>query len=351
MKRSVSVALKVVASSAVLASSLAGIPTASATTACKLTAELVPTCGVILGAYSSSASNFGGTNVDAQFNNFNAKSGTTISLGHDYRAPGQTLSPGDAALAKTHGALVLVNWKPVTKWVNADGGDATVNAQIDAMARSVKALGTTKIMMTLHHEPEIAVSGGAAGCPSTIYKGSAGTPAQYRAMWSNVEARFAALGVTNVVWAIDFVGWKGWECLIDQMWPGNSLIDWVLWDPYEPDKADFSVAVSDFYNILTTLSDATHDYLSKPWGLAEFGDLNTSDAVQNAFYSTIAQALNTNEFPKLKLLTAWNSVGHLGNSEIDYDMSGKYDAAELANFDALGRNPLIVEGRESVDGG
>jgi hypothetical protein len=343
--RSVPFYVRVILSSTVVAASLAWMPSASSTAACSLSAELVPSCGVILGAYATS---FGGTNVDTQFTNFNAKSGTTVSLGHDYRSPGQTLSAGDATLAKTRGAMVLVNWKPTAKWVNADGGNATVNAQIDAMARSAKALGTTKIMMTLHHEPEISVSSGAAGCPSSTYKGSAGTPAQYRAMWANVESRFKALGVTNVVWAIDFVGWQRWNCMIDQMWPGNSLIDWILWDPYTFNTQTYASSVSPFYNELGSLSDATHNYLSKPWGLAEFGDLNTTPSVENTFYSQITNALNTNEFPRLKLISVFDSSGHLGDTRVAYDATSRYDATELANFDALGRSPLIVEGRAAV---
>jgi len=307
----------------------------------------VPSCGVMLGAYPTS---FGGSNIDQQFTNFNAKSGTTLSVGHDYRGPGQTLSGGDVELAKTPNALLLVNWKPVSSWVNADGGDATVNAQIDAMAKSVKALGTTKIMMTIYHEPENDTSGGAAGCPSNIYRGAAGTPTQYRAMWTNIESRFTALGVTNVVWAITFVGYQTWNCMIDDLWPGNSLIDWVLWDPYMTNKRDFATSVGSLYSTLTTLSNATDNYLSKPWGLAEFGDLNTSVTVQNTFYTQITAALNTNEFPKLKLLTVYDAVGHLGDSRVAYNEAGKSDPQELANFDTLGQDSQIVQGRESVSG-
>jgi hypothetical protein len=319
-----------------------------ASSSCGLSAELVPSCGVMLGAYSTS---FGGSNVADQFTNFNTESGSTISVGHDYRSPGQSLSGGDVTLAKTPGALLLVNWKPTTNWSLAGGGDSTVNSQIDAMARSVQALGTTKIIMTIFHEPEISVSGGATGCPSTIYKGHDGTPAQYRAMWANVESRFAALGVSNVVWSMDYVGYSGWNCMVDDMWPGNSLVDWVLGDPYMTNKRDFAVSVGGFYDTLTSLSDSTHDYLSKPWGLGEFGDLNTSTAVQNTFYTTVKQALDVNEFPNLKLLTLFDSIGHLGDSRVAYDETGHYDTAELANLATLSQDPVIVAGRQSVDNG
>jgi hypothetical protein len=333
-----------------LAVSLFGLPAtaAPAKSTCHLSATLVPSCGVILGAYPTS---FGGSNVDARFINFNRDSGSTLSVGHDYRRPGEQLSRADVRLAKTPGALLFANYRPAWTWSQADGGDRTVNAQIDKMARSVKALGRTKILMTIYHEPEKAVSGGASNCPSTIYQGSGGSPAQYRAMWANVEARFAALRVTNVVWAIDFTGYYRWNCMLDDLWPGNSLVNWVLWDPYMTNHSDFSQSVGSMYNTLTSLSDSTHNYLSKPWGLGEFGDLNTSDAVQNSFYSTVKQALDTHEFPKLKLLTLYDSKGHLGDSRVAYDESGHWDSAEIANLSTLAHDPVVDGGRNSVDGG
>jgi hypothetical protein len=315
---------------------------------CHLSAKLVPSCGVMLGAYPTS---FGGSTVDAAFHRFNKMSGTQLSVDHDYRTPGQTLSPADVTLAETPGALLLVNWKPATNWSLAGGGNASVNAQIDAMARSVKALGNHTIMMTVFHEAEISVTNGAIGCPSTVYKGHSGTPAEYRAMWANVESRFAALGVTNVVWSMDYVGYDRWNCMIDDLWPGNSLVDWVLFDPYRTNNRSYSVSAGAFYDTLTSLSDGSHNYLSKPWGLGELGDINDSDAVQNTFYSTIIHSLKINEFPKLKLICFYDSVGNLGDSRVAYDESGNYDPKELANFDKLGRSPQIVLGRQSVDAG
>jgi hypothetical protein len=324
-------------------------PTPTSTSGgCDLSADLVPSCGVMFGAYPTS---FGGANIDAEFNNFNSESGSTISIGHDYLRPGMTLSSGDVALAKTPGALLLVNWKPSNTWLSADGGDATVNAQIDAMAQSVKALGSTKIMMSIFHEPENDVSSGATNCPTTIYRGSAGTPAQYRAMWANVEARFAAQGVTNVVWSMNYMGYSAWNCMVDDLWPGNSLVDWVLWDPYQTTSLGFAASVTSFYGELTSLSDAAHDYLSKPWGLAEFGDNSSVDSNQEQFYSSVAKSLDSNQFPKLKLISLYDALGTGGDYRVAFDEAGNPDPKELANLALLSNDPLIVAGRASVNGG
>jgi hypothetical protein len=314
---------------------------------CQLLPDLEPSCGVILGAFPTS---FGGGNVAQRFYNFNNASGSTLSAAREYKRPGQRLSPTDRAMAKTPGAFLTVTWKPTGIWADADGGDAQVNHWITRMARSIKKLGSTKIMLDIYHEPERSVSGG-ADCPSSIYQGSSGTPAQYRAMWSNVESIFASHHVTNVVWAIDYTGFSKWNCMIGDLWPGDDLVDWILWDPYTSDTRTFASSVQDMYTALTEQSGVGHDYLSKAWGLGEFGDYARSTSIQNNFYSTIKTALDTNEFPKLKLLLAFDAKGNLGDSRIAYNGTGHYDAAELANFNTLDEDPSIVGGRESVDAG
>jgi hypothetical protein len=323
-------------------------PPTPPTSDCSLSATLVPSCGVLLGGYLTS---FGGAgNVDTALNDFDNDSGSQVSVDHDYLRPGQVLSAGDVAAAQTPNKLLLVNWKPTNTWADGGGSDASVNSQIDAMANSVKALGSTKILLTIFHEPENDVSGGASGCPSTIYKGSAGTPAEYRAMWANVEARFAALNVTNVVWTMNYMGYSGWQCMVDDLWPGNSLVDWILWDPYSSDNLTFSQTVETFYNELTTMSDASHDYLSKAWGLGEFGDRSTSTANQDQFFSTVAQSLNDNEFPKLKLLTMFDAQGNTGDYRVAYNQ-GVWDPTKIADLKVLYQDASIVGGRESVAGG
>jgi len=303
---------------------------------------------VILGGYPTS---FGGSTIAAAFANFNADSGSTLSLAHDYLRPGMTLTTADASLARTPGTVLLLNWKPTYNWAAAGGANASVNSDIDAMAHSIKALGSVRILVSLYHEPEKDVSGGASNCPAGIYRGSSGTPAQYRAMWANVEARFATVGVSNVVWSMNYMGYPTWNCMIDALWPGNGLVDWVMWDPYSTDKLSFSQSVDSFYRALTSRSDSANDYLSKPWGLAEFGDRDPDAADQETFYSTVAHSLDTNEFPKVRLLSVFDAIGTNGDYRVAYDESGAWDSVELADFGALDRDPVIAAGRASVAGG
>jgi hypothetical protein len=319
-------------------------PPASGST-CSMSAAMVPSCGVLFGGWLTS---FGGSNAFDALSDFNSAAGTHMILVHDYRTPGQVLSPHDIAAARTRGDVLQLNWKPAWTWSDADGGNAGVNAQIDAMAGSIKSLGSTRIIVSLFHEPENDVSGGAAGCPSTIYKGAAGTPAEYRAMWANVEARFAAFGVDNVAWAMNYMGYPTWNCMVDDLWPGNGLVDWVLWDPYAAGTNDtFVKDTSTFYDFLTQNSDASHNYLSKAWGLGEWQTDQQSRAAQESYYLGIKSALDNETFPKLKLLSTFDSPGY-GDLRVAYDYRSVYDPTELANFVALANDPKVLLGNASA---
>jgi hypothetical protein len=157
--------------------------------------------------------------------------------------------------------------------------------------------------------------------------------------------------VTNVVWSMNYMGYSVWNCMVDDLWPGNSLVDWVLWDPYQTTNLGFAPSVTSFYGELTSLSDASHDYLSKPWGLAEFGDNSSVDSNQEQFYSTVAKSLDSNQFPKLKLISVYDALGTGGDYRVAFDEAGTPDSKELANFALLSNDPLIVAGRASVTGG
>jgi hypothetical protein len=311
-----------------------------------MSATLVPSCGVLLGG---SVHSFGGSDIVSENDDFNAGIGMKMAVAHDYRTPGQVLSGPDVTMAERSGTFLLLNWKPSWTWGPAGGSDASVNAGIDAMAKSIKSLGNHKIMLSVYHEPENDVSGGASGCASSAYKGNSGTPAQYRAMWANVENRFNALGVTNVVWSMNYMGFGNWNCMVDDLWPGNSLVDWVLWDPYGRDGGTFSGSVGSFYNSLTAMSDSTHNYLSKPWGLGEFATNAHLESDRKAYYSNMKSTLDSNLFPKLKLLEVWDTFAGPGSDyRVAYTYDDKPSPSELNAFKAVAADPTIASGRVSI---
>jgi hypothetical protein len=313
---------------------------------CRLSVELVPSCGVLFGGVTTS---WGGSTVMSQYTAAQDGTGSHIVLSHDYRRPGQVLSPYDVEVAQTPGAILQLNWKPSYAWGDSDGSDASVNSQIDAMAASIKSLGSTKIFLTIFHEPENDVTSD-PNCPNVAYKGSAGTPTQYRGMWANVESRFAADGVSNVVWDMNYMNYPPWDCLVNDLWPGNSLVDWVMFESYSTNTTTFATATGHFYDLLTSQSDAAHDYLSKPWGIGEFGTSATTASVRDTYYSGVKTALDTNEFPKLKFLSVFDAVGIGGDYRVAYTDSSQPDPASLADFMTLLHDPTITTGDNTVDG-
>jgi hypothetical protein len=169
-------------------------------------------------------------------------------------------------------------------------------------------------------------------------------------MWANVESRFAADGVTNVVWDINYMNYPAWDCMIDDLWPGNNLVDWIFYESYSNTES-FAAETSHFYNLLSTTSDATHDYLSKPWGIGEFGTRAATATARSAYYAGIAHDLDTGMFPRLKLLSVFDEIGPGTGYDyrVAYDGQAQTSSQDLAAFVSLGNDKLITEGVQAVE--
>lgn len=258
-------------------------------------------------------------------------SSTTVTnqydLIHRYHSSTQTsFDANEISYYNRANTYLYINWKPDTTWANAAGGNATVDARIDAMADSIKALGDKKIFLTVFHEPENDVSSG--NCTTNGGSAAAGSPTDYVNMWHNVRARFDAKGVTNVVWTMNYMGYQAWNCLVPLLWPGNSYVDWITYDPYgggSHTSTLFDESVSPFYNYLSQTSDATHDYLSKPWGLAEHGAWANSGTTQAGaidYWNQAKNAIVNRTYPKLKMFMTFDTSVN-GSSQVGMDFSGQ----------------------------
>ena len=86
-------------------------------------------------------------------------------------------------------------------------------------------------------------------------------------MWHNVRERFDALGVDNVVWVMNYIGYVTAHCVDEGPLARQRLRR--LGDVGSlPEEHHAGPRPSNtFYNYLTANSDAEHDFLSKPWGL------------------------------------------------------------------------------------
>jgi hypothetical protein len=137
--------------------------------------------------------------------------------------------------------------------------------------------------------------------------------------------------------------------MVDDLWPGNGLVDWVLWDPYSHNGGNFDSSASVFYNELTALSDPSHDYLSKPWGLGEFGTDSTVNSDRAAYFTGLKNTLDADLLPRLKLLTVFDvHVSATEEFRVAYDANEQWDAAELTAFETVADSAAVLAGNASA---
>ncbi|HEX7134373.1 MAG TPA: hypothetical protein VF228_17490 [Iamia sp.] len=306
---------------------------------CTVTATLVNPCRPWLGVVAGNYPGPGG--VRAQYEAHEARIGKRVDVVHTYKDVGNVTLSSDERYFANRGTILYVNWKPAAKWAQATGGNATVNAQIDTLANQIKALGNHRVMLSIHGEPERVTSKGSSACPGL--KGDTGTPAEYRAMWANVQNRFAARGTTNVVWVMNYLGYVGWDCLFKELWPGNDRVDWITWDPYLQTGMRWDTEIGYFYRALEAKTDAAHAFTSKPWGLAEYGSWRNapqSDAYR--MYDDAKASLEGGRFPRLKMYEIYDTINAGGDIRVGYDGLGVADPVEQQRYNAFAHSPAFT---------
>lgn len=246
---------------------------------------------------------------------------------------------------------LFTNYKPSIPWREGDGRNATINSQIDQMADSINANVPKykKIFLSIDAEPEDDVSAldpdTQNQCPTQSLKGKtqSGTPQEYRDMWRNVRGRFNAKGASEkVVWVMNYMGYKNWDCLVKPLYPGDDLVDWITWDPYVSNGSTWNEEVSRFYTLLEQQTSPTHQFTSKPWGLAEYGSWQTSQEAVYKMYNDSQAAVEANTFPRLKLYSIFDGTG-VNNSKIEYaGTTGQKDPKELAEYSKFAQSRAFV---------
>ena len=300
----------------------------SAAGGCTVDAKLVNSCRPWIGAAVWSYT-MAPLTVQGQFDFFekrlnnpnvlnNPNEQTTITnkldFMHTYHVNNDiSFDQAELAFINRSNSYLQLNYKPDSaSWATAGGSNSTVNTRIDNLAQSIKNVAPNKVMLSIWHEPEDNVTEGSAGACNTKAGANTGTPAEYKQMWRNVRNRFDAIGVNNVVWNMNYMGFSNWHCVDALLYPGNDLVDWITWDPYSAGTQSFSNGVSEFYNFLSNNSNSTNDYLSKAWGLSEHGYWNqtgTSTEAQAPIYWQQAKtAIDNNTFPRIKLYSVFDTA-------------------------------------------
>lgn len=324
---------------------------------CSVSANLVNSCGPWVGAAASGNPGAPSNDVE-QFQYLEKLIGHHLSIFRDYHNASGKGVIGNLPLNRTEMYFVKepntyldINWKPAGSWGVADGGNASVNESIRKVADSIRSVAPHKIFLTVWVEPQNDVSGG-TNCPGL--DGHAGTPAQYRQMWANVENIFRGQGVTNVIWTMNYMSYPHFDCLVPQLWPGNDLVDWVLYDTYDHDNTTgttWANTVGRFYNTLESDSSPSVDFDSKPWGLGEFNTCqNPSLANTQAYFQQGAQAIRDNTYPRLKMYNIFATTGGGTASRgclTNYTPTGQLDTEKMSLIKALFDAPIFSAAERS----
>jgi Glycosyl hydrolase family 26 len=272
-------------------------------TNCPVSATLVPSCGAYWGIYSR---RYGNRDVATSVTTWESMLGRRFDIVLMYYDFSNRLGPGrfpDRQMTQlSQDRIPLYDWETrdyvagtYLRWADIAAGTYD-NSVVIPEAQRLKAYGKP-VMLGLDHEMDISYA-------------KHGSPAEYRAMYRHIHDVFAAQGVHNVVWVWDVTGWLGSNRgdLVKSFYPGDDLVDWIGYDPYNSGKCNgggwktFEQTISTFYRWT-----AANGLSSKPLLLQEYGlTPDPADpAASQQWYRDIPSVLQ--RYPRLKALVRWDS--------------------------------------------
>jgi hypothetical protein len=284
---------------------------------CSVSQQLVPSCGVWLGA--SIPSRDGSFDFNRGLAEYEGVAQNTPDILHFYKTGAQRFpSPTEIALSERPGrqrSLLLYNWKPSGSKTWRQIADGAADSEIATVASNLKKY-PHQLFLNIFHEPEDNVRPAA---------GSGMTPQDYAAMYRHVVAELKARGVTNAVYVWNVMGFYGWRDYFDGLYPGNDVVDWICWDPYAKDnrqsnlsdiisREKANLAWSGFYDWAQAKAPGTPMMLCE-WGVDIKSNADPASVLRGDAATQLAQ------YPMLKALVYWNSIDKV-NARID-DKSAK----------------------------
>jgi beta-mannanase len=252
-----------------------------------LSALLVPSQGALWGTSRFS------TELEGQL-------GRRLDIAHYYHRWDQPFPTSSEQQVASGGRILLLNWKPmrngaVVPWsAVADGRE---DAQIATTANRLKAFGR-KVFLAFHHEPEDDL-------------GRWGSASDYARAFRHVRERFDQLGVTNVVFVWNTMGWiNGREDLYAQLYPGDSVVDWIAFDAYNWYGCRSGDGARSFARITQGMYEwARAHHPGKPIMLAEYGVMEDQPAGMPSkaqWFRDALEALKTSR-TQIKALVYFNT--------------------------------------------
>jgi beta-mannanase len=267
-------------------------PAPSPSPAKGVSSRLVPHSGTLFGV---AASPYGHPSYAAALADLEAKVGRKFDIAHRYHHFGQSFPDATERAWAEQGRLLLLNWKPDRSWPAVASGSA--DATITATARRIQALGH-RVFLAFHHEPENDVGT------------SFGSAADYARAYRHVHNKFAELGVDNVVWVWNMMGFVGgWGSVYPQLYPGDAYVDWIAYDPYNWGgcRGSGGGGWRSFEEITKPFYDWTAArYPSKPLMLGEYGTEDGSDQAKAEWFAGELRALKTTR-SRIKAVVYFNN--------------------------------------------
>jgi hypothetical protein len=305
---------------------------------CATGALLVPSCGVLWGA---AAGGFTAAPRDLALRDFEKLSGRTASIFHAYHKgdePFPTASEIAMARDRQHPRVLLLNWKIAygSTWAKVAAGQQ--DRRIDAFAARVKASFGEKFFLVLNHEPENDVIDRA---------GSGMTAKDFAAMYRHTILRLRALGATNVVNVLAYMGNERWmsQSWWKDLYPGDDVVDWMGLDSYvSAEKGAYHYgAFADLLDRRGTAGPAFYDWAAsrhpgKPMMIAEWG------AYHRVGHPVDKSAQFNSVLPELAKRTQIKAIVYFDTSHDDQgdrDISINSTSSSLAAFRKLAANPLF----------
>jgi beta-mannanase len=183
--------------------------------------------------------------------------GRKFDIAHFYHQWTSNFPTAEERSIAAEGRLLLLNWKMPSPWSSVANG--AHDGQIATTANRLKALGR-KVFLSPHHEPEDQV-------------GSFGSASDYARAFRRVVDGFRRAGAGNVIFVWNVMGYVGGHGdIYPQLYPGDSYVDWIAYDPYNWVGCKSGHKGRSFAEITKPMYDwtAAH-HPNKPLMLAEFG--------------------------------------------------------------------------------
>ncbi len=239
----------------------------------------------------------------------------------------------DQALAD-EGRTLVYSWKVSRDTANGDTWAKVASGEYDAdlmrVAQQIVDSGHT-IFFALHHEPEDNVG---------TVPGKYGTEADYVAMYQHVHSVMDPIAGDQMIWFINYMGHSfGPFDQVEAMYPGDEIIDWLSWNPYNwygchvngPWKS-FAPQAAPFYDW------ATANHPDKPLMIGETAS-NELEGDPDAKANWIADmgAALQNDFPRIRALMWFNQSTNTGFCERRIDSSQE----SIDSLTAVGADPYF----------